>query len=139
MVGSKERTLEEELFLDLDDVDLDSYAEIRHELQTPASYTSKLMDFFESDPNESGCFLPFPSSSGLRFRGGEVTLWSGQNFHGKSALLTQGMLYFLRDGYSDKKEKFLVISPEFDPMRNIARWVQQIVAKVFFYSHVGIV
>jgi len=128
MVG--ERTLEEELFLDLDQVDLDSYAEIRHELQTPANYTSKLMDFFESNPNEKGCFLPFPSSSGLRFRGGELSLWSGQNFHGKSALLTQAMLYFLRDGYSDKKEKFLVISPEFDPMRNIARWVQQICAKL---------
>ena len=129
-VYERQLALEKSLFLDLDDVNLDDYAETKHELKSPGQYTTALMDHFEKDPNEQGCILPWPSASPLRFRPGEVTLVSGQNFHGKSALLTQAMLWWMREGFSDKKEKFLVISPEFDPMRNIARWVRQIVAKL---------
>jgi len=136
MIGNSElkteyqNELEKGLFLDLDNVNLSDYHEVRHEIKSPANFTTALMDHFEKDPNQHGCVLPWPSASNLRFRSGEVSLWSGQNGHGKSAMLSQAMLWFMRDGWSDKKEKFLVISPEFDPMRNIARWVQQIVAKL---------
>lgn len=117
------------LILDLDGVNLEDYAQTKHELKSPAGYTTALMDHFESDPNEAGCYLSWPASHALKFRPGEITLWSGANFAGKSALLTNAMLYWLR-GYSDKKEKFLLISPEFSPVMNLARLVQQICAKL---------
>lgn len=126
----RQLNLEKSLFLDLDDVNLSDYAEVKHELKSPSQFATALMDHFSSDPNLQGCSLPWPSATPLKFRSGECSLWSGQNFHGKSALLTQAMLWWMREGFSDKDEKFLVISPEFDPMRNIARWVQQIVAKL---------
>ena len=126
----RQLALEKSLFLDLDDVNLEDYAEVKHELKSPSQFATSLMDHFASDPNLQGCSLPWPSATPLKFRSGECSLWSGQNFHGKSALLTQAMLWWMREGFSDKKEKFLVISPEFDPMRNIARWVQQITAKL---------
>jgi len=120
-----------ELFLDLEGVDLEQYSVTRHELRSPSSFTSELMDYFESDPLEKGCFFPWPTSHKFRLRPGELTVLAAENFAGKSALATQSMLYWLRDTqYADKKQKWLLISPEFSPKMNLARLVQQICARM---------
>lgn len=124
--------LEKSLFLDVNDVDLNAYAVSKHQLRDTTSYTTELMDYFSSDPTQHGCFLPFGSTQqGLRFRLGELTLWAGQNFSGKSAILTSAILYWLRGTtHADKPQKFLLISPEMSPIQNLARVVQQSVAKL---------
>ncbi len=123
------RSLEEELFLDVNEIDLDKYRNHKHEIRNPLFFREELVKHFSSDPNEKGAPLPWSSMSSMKFRIGEVSVWSGQNFHGKSALLTQCLTSWMRDGYSDKKEKILLISPEFSPAANLARIVQQVIAK----------
>jgi twinkle protein len=119
------------LFLDLEDVNLDDYGVIRHELKGPSSYTTELMNWFESDPLEKGMYFPWKSSHPLRFRPGELSVIAGPSFSGKSALITSAMVNWLRDKkFSDKKEKFLLISPEFSPRMNLARIIQQITARM---------
>ncbi len=119
------------LFIDIDDIDLDAYRELKHEIRNPLSFREDLVAHFESDPNERGAFMPFPSSHQMKFRPGEVTCWSGQSFAGKSAILTQCLLYWLRgSGWSDRENKILLISPEFSPTINIARMIQQATAKL---------
>lgn len=130
MKSDYQRNLEKSLFLDLDQVDLSQYAVSKHEMLTPADFTTDLMDWFASDPNSKGCWLPFNSASNLRFREGELSVIAGANFSGKSAMWGQAMLSFLRDTkFSDKPQKFLLISPEMSPIQNLARLVQQCVAK----------
>jgi len=120
-----------DLILDLEGVNLDDYRYTRHELREPASYTSELMDWFEDNPLEKGCFFPWPSTHPLRMRRGEIAIVSGENFSGKSAIMSQAMLYWLRDTqFADKKQKWLLISPEFSPKQNLARLVQQICARL---------
>ncbi len=123
--------LDKELFLDLDGVNLSDYAVNKHEIKGAVSHTSALMDYFASDPNSKGCWLPFNSSGNLRFRRGECAIWAGPNFSGKSSLLTMSLLYWLRgEKFADTEQKFLLISPEMSPLQNLARCVQQCVAKL---------
>lgn len=120
----------DELFLDLKDVDLQDYAVSKHEMFNPTHFTSELMDWFATDPNSKGCWLPFNSAGNLRFREGELSVIAGANFSGKSAMWGQAMLSFLRGTkFADKPQKFLLISPEMSPIQNLARLVQQCVAK----------
>ena len=122
---------EESLFLDVSDINLHEYRVVRHEVKGPAQYTSELMEWFESDPLAKGMYFPYNSMSALRFRPQELTLIAGPSFSGKSALLTSAMCYWMRDKkFSDKKEKFLLISPEFSPRMNLARIIQQICARM---------
>jgi len=119
------------LMVDVKDIDLSVYSNHRHEIRNPISFREDLTQHFESDPNNRGAFMPFPSSHQMRFRAGEVSMWGGQNFAGKSALLTMCLLYWLRgDKWSDREEKILLISPEFSPTINIARMIQQTCAKL---------
>lgn len=120
-----------DLIFDLEGVDLDEYRVTRHELREPASFTSELMDWFSSNPLEKGCFFPWPSTHALRMRRSEISVVSGENFSGKSAIMSQAMTYWLRDTqFSDEKQKWLLISPEFSPKQNLARIVQQITARM---------
>ena len=119
------------LLVDVDDIDLSVYRQHRHEIRNPLSFREGLVEHFESDPNERGAYMPFPSSHRMKFRQGEVSMWGGANFAGKSAMLTMCLLYWLRgDRWSDREEKILLISPEFSPTINIARMIQQACAKL---------
>lgn len=122
-------SLEESLFIDIDSIDLEKYRYHKHEIRKPLHYRETLVKHFLSDPYKHGATLPWESGSELKFREGELTCWSGQNFHGKSAVMTQCLLNFMREGRSSRKEKVLLISPEFSPELNLARIVQQVVGK----------
>jgi twinkle protein len=56
----------------------------------------------------------------FEFRGGEVTLWTGINGHGKSMLLSQVGLGLMQQG-----EVFCVFSGEMKPVRQLKRMVKQ--------------
>jgi len=56
----------------------------------------------------------------FQFRGGEVTLWTGINGHGKSLLLSQVELGLMKQGC-----RFAVFSGEMAPMRQLKRMVKQ--------------
>ena len=119
----------EGLILDLDDVDLTVYEALKHEISDPLSYREELTDHFMSDPDTHGARLPFPSGTDFRFRRGECTVLSGANYTGKSSLIMQCCLHWLR-GNSSETEKILLVSPEMSPMQSLARIVRQVTAKI---------
>ena len=126
----RQKALEESLFLDVpDDVGQPEDIEI---LRSPASFAAELMEHFSSDPNSKGGWLPFSGTHEFRIRPGELTVVAGANFAGKSAFLTQMMVNIVRpdNKFSDRDEKYLLISPEFSPKINLARLVVQIVGKL---------
>ena len=114
------------LYLDTSEIDLNPYREAvhKHDIVNPLAYREDLVSHFTGDPNTKGEQLPWSSMDGFRVREGECTLWAGQSFAGKSAILTQCMTHWLRG-----KEKVLLISPEFSPSLNLSRIVQQIIGK----------
>ena len=124
------KSLEQELFLDVPEVLPDP--ENLEMLKSPTDYALDLMDHFENDPNAKGGWMPFSGSHEFRIRGGELTVIAGANFAGKSAIMTQIMTNLIRPGnlFSDRDEKYLLISPEFSPKINLARIVQQILGKM---------
>ena len=117
------------MYLDVEEIDLTKYLNHKHELRKPLHYREEVTQHFTGDPNSKGAWLPWESMDAVRFRNGEVSLWGGQNFSGKSALITQSMLHWLR-GNSSYRERMLLISPEFSPALNLARIVQQCVGKM---------
>ena len=117
---------EDWMYLEIPDDSLDKYRDIVHKnnLMNPLHYREALVQHFAGDPNSKGLSMPWESMDGLKIREGEVSVWSGQNFHGKSAVLTQCLTHFMRSG-----EKVLLCSPEFAPEISIARMIQQICGK----------
>ena len=121
------------MYIDTGEIDLSEYRDMvhKHNLVNPLFYREDLVQHFVDDPNEKGGRLPWDSLDGFRVRDGECSLWSGANFAGKSALLTQVMTHLLRgsDKTGAKKEKCILISPEFSPTLNLSRIVQQVIGK----------
>jgi twinkle protein len=87
------------------------------------------VEHFEGDPDNTGAWLPFGSSNGLRLRPQECSIWTGLNFSGKSSLLGQAAIHWMR-GNSTINEKVLLISPEMSPQQSLARMVRQMTAKI---------
>ena len=97
--------LEKSLFIDIDSIDLEKYRYHKHEIRNPLHYREELVQHFLSDPYKHGARLPWESGSELKFREGELTCWSGANFAGKSAVLGQCLLNFMRKGRSTREER----------------------------------
>jgi len=112
----------ENLMVDVDKINLEAYKPHRHEVKSPLAYREDLVDFFSTDPHKRGLKLPWDNMSEMRIREGELVIYAGANGHGKSALLGQCITQWMRQ----EGQKFLLVSPEFDPVQNIARLVQQI-------------
>ena len=115
------------MYLDLDKEDLSKYRDMthRHNIVNPLHYREELVEHFTGDPHKKGTALPWQCMDGLRVRPGEILLWAGANFHGKSAILTQCMTQWMREDH-----KILLISPEFSPTLNLSRIVQQILGQM---------
>ena len=120
---------EQGLILDLEGVDLEAYAPLAHEVATPLAYRESIVEHFEGDPDNTGAWLPWGTTHDLRFRPQECSIVTGQNFSGKSSLLGQAAIGWLR-GNSTINEKVLLISPEMSPQQSLARMVRQMTAKI---------
>ena len=115
------------MYLSVGSEDLSKYRDRPHlhNITNPLAYRDALVEHFSGDPNKKGESLPWDCMNGLKIRPGEVTLVAGQNFAGKSALLTQCITQWVRGN-----QKVLLISPEFSPELNLARIVQQVAGKL---------
>lgn len=92
------------------------------ELRSVADFEAQVIDSFYPPPGQQ-------SAPTLRldidfdwfeFRGGEVTLWTGINGHGKSLLLSQVELGLMQQG-----ARFTIFSGELKPMKQLKRMVKQ--------------
>ena len=124
---------EEDLYLDFNDIEnFDQYivpeAE-RGKVVSPIHFHEGVVQQFFGDAKKGGLMPWSKTHDHIKFRDEEVTLVAGQNGSGKSALLTQMAIHFMRKDRQFKQEKVLIISPEMSPAQNLARIVRQATAK----------
>lgn len=88
----------------------------------PASaWRDEVNDLLENGINLTGATLPWSKTHDIiRFRLGEVTLWQGINGHGKSLMLGQACLWFMKQG-----EGVCIASFEMKPQATYLRMCRQ--------------
>ena len=93
------------------------------ELKDPKSYENELIEeFYPLDEKENGVsfFLGYPMDF-LRFRPSEITTWTGENGHGKSAFVGYQSVAWMDAGH-----KVAVFSGEMNPSKLLKRYARQI-------------
>lgn len=107
-----------------DNIDFSMYmasTEAAHKLIPAGSFADEVADYLEHGVRLSGAKLPWRKTRDLiRFRAGEVTLWSGMNGHGKSLALGQAAA-----GFVCQQERVCIASFEMRPVVTLARMTRQ--------------
>lgn len=110
-----------------DDIDFATYmqdTEAEHCVISSGNFVDEVVDYFHGDNRLKGDRLPWHKTHGLiRFREGEVSLWSGINGHGKSLALGQACM-----GFAMQKRKTCIASLEMKPVITLARMYRQLAA-----------
>lgn len=100
--------------------------DVKQNVKNATDYKTQVIDYFHGGGLDTSKNLPWPKSHGkLGFRPSEVTLWGGMNGHGKSLVLGQASLGFIRQG-----QRVIVASMEMQPHITIARMCRQEYGKV---------
>ena len=107
-----------------DDIDLTDYMqsqEMRQKVRPASDFRADVLQRLKSDPSLTGERLPWKKTEKLiRFRAGELTLWTGINGPGKSKLLGQvapGLMY--------QGAAVCIASLEMHPAETVKRMVEQ--------------
>jgi len=107
-----------------DDIDFAAYMEetdAAHKVQKASSYEDDVIAYYHSETPMQGAKLPWSKTHGLvRFRPGEVTLWSGMNGHGKSLMIGQTCIDLIY-----QQQKVCIASMEMKPLVTLARICRQ--------------
>jgi len=109
-----------------DNIDFSAYmarTEAAHKLIPAGAFADEVADYLEHGTQLTGSKLPWRKTRDLlRFRRGEVTLWSGMNGHGKSLALGQAA-----SGFVCQRERVCIASFEMRPVVTLARMTRQTV------------
>ena len=107
-----------------DDIDFELYmqsTDAGHKIIPASAYAEGVADYLEHGEQLRGAMLPWKKTRDkIRFRPGEVTLWSGMNGHGKSMALGQAMV-----GFVCQREPVCIASFEMRPVVTLARMMRQ--------------
>lgn len=107
-----------------DNIDFSAYmarTEAAHKLVPAGAFADEVADYLEHGTQLTGSKLPWRKTRDLlRFRSGEVTLWSGINGHGKSLALGQAA-----SGFVCQREQVCIASLEMRPVVTLARMTRQ--------------
>ncbi len=120
------------LFYTVEDVN-DRYAKAKSmdpdKLVGAEAFTNEVMsEFYDRNPVMMGMDLPWKKSLEIiKFRGSEVTVWTGWSGHGKSQLLN----YIAFHGMHSKQAKFCIASMEMPARRTLQRMVRQAAGMAF--------
>ncbi len=92
------------------------------ELKRASTYVAQVIqEFYPLDDHSVGYSLPWEKVSGkINFRPSELSLWTGYNGHGKSQVLGQAILHFIKQG-----SKVCIASLELKPKRLLFRLTRQ--------------
>jgi len=105
---------------DDDMIDFDLYlreTDAQVKVKPASSYKQSLKDRLRGRKNERRVYLPWEKTQeNFDFRKGEVTIWAGQNGHGKSQVTSQVALSLMGQG-----EKVVIASFELKPVVNMQR------------------
>lgn len=111
------------------------------EINSPTEYADLLADYAQNGAQASGPCLPWNKThEHIRFNPGQLSIWAGENGSGKSVLVGQVMLNFMR-----QKQNALVASLEMLPVETLYRMAKQHVgcspsssaASQFCHDHEG--
>lgn len=121
------RSVKSDFIFSADDIDFNEYmqeTEAQHKVRPLSSWVDDLADEFHPPPCAPvSPVLPwFELSNKVELRSGEVSLWFGNNGHGKSLLLGQVMLSMAAQG-----ERACIASFEMQPRKTLARMCRQFV------------
>ena len=107
-----------------DNIDFGLYmesTEAAHKIIPASAYAEEVADYLLNGEQMHGAMLPWKRTRDkIRFRPGEVTLWSGMNGHGKSLALGQAMV-----GFVCQREPVCIASFEMRPVVTLARMMRQ--------------
>ena len=108
------------IILTPDTIDFSQYIK-ETDNQTKVKKASDYIEYIKSrlraKKNQKATYLPWDNTqANFEFRGGEVTLWSGQNGHGKSLMTSQIALSLIGQG-----EKVCIASFEMKPAMTLQR------------------
>jgi len=103
-----------------DSIDFRQYlkeSDAKANVKNAADYTQTLKDRLRIKQNEKKVFLPWPKTrDNFDFRPGEVTVWAGQNGHGKSLVTSMVALSLI-----GQEQKLCIASFEMKPHMTIQR------------------
>jgi twinkle protein len=106
-----------------DTIDFEAYlaeTEIQTRVRPASDFVGMAKDRLRTRVKEKRTFLPWPKcNQSFEFRRGEVTVWAGQNGHGKTDITTQVALSLL-----GQDEKVCIASFEMKPVTTIGRMVR---------------
>lgn len=107
-----------------DDIDFATFMDLSDHgncVRSANDYADDLVRFFHDETVSRGAKMPWRKSHGaIRFREGEVSIWTGYNGSGKSLLLGQVVLGFLMQG-----ERTCIASMEMKPVATLSRMARQ--------------
>lgn len=91
-------------------------------LRTPSEFRAELYEeFYPTGKKMLGAAMPFRRMRYLRFRNGEVTVWTGMTGHGKSALLSQ-----VENSHMDEGIPGMLASMEMKAVKSLERKARQL-------------
>jgi twinkle protein len=103
-----------------DDIDFNYYlreTDAQSKVKPASTWIGDIKNRLRTHTSERRIFLPWEKTSKeFQFRMGEVTLWAGQNGHGKSLVTSQAALSLMAQG-----EKVCIASFEMKPQTTIQR------------------
>ena len=106
-----------------DDIDFAAYlkdTDAKTKVKPAADFVQDAKDRLKGHAKAKRTYLPWPKcNESFEFRRGEVSVWAGQNGHGKTDVTTQIALSLLGQG-----EKVCVASFEMKPVTTIGRMVR---------------
>lgn len=109
-----------------DDIDFSAYmreTDPAHKVKNAADFEEGVIDYYHNGGALNGAQLPWPKAGNLiRFRPGEMTLWSGFGGHGKSLVLGQFAL-----AMAARDIRTGIASLEMKPVITLARMCRQAV------------
>lgn len=114
-----------QLRMEKSDID-QCYQNARHldpeRLNNASDYKNQVIDeFYDKNPTVAGMELPWNKVGHLiRFRGSELSIWTGWSGHGKSQILNYLAFHGIRKGF-----KFCIASMEMPAKRTLQRMVKQ--------------
>ena len=106
-----------------DEIDFASYlkeTDAKTKVKPAADFVQDAKDRLRTRAHAKRTFLPWPKcNDSFEYRRGEVSVWAGQNGHGKTDVTTQVALSLVGQG-----EKVCVASFEMKPVTTIGRMVR---------------
>jgi len=115
-------------FLSSDEIDFAAYlrdTDHKTKVRPAAFFIADAKARLRTRAAEKRTFLPWPKcNDSFEFRRGEVSLWAGQNGHGKTDVTTQVALSLVGQG-----ERVCVASFEMRPVTTVGRMVRMFLPK----------